>query len=96
MRMLKSESDERARIEAALSRYKIGDPAGIHAASRRLDRTTVNVCGSSAHSSTKSSKRSTLRADLSYFVFSSIQSKTVVYQSSALAGLVTKCPSSGK
>jgi hypothetical protein len=31
-----------------------------------------------------------------YFVFSSIQSRTVLYQSSAFAGFATKCPSSGK
>lgn len=31
MRMLKYEDDERARIAAALSLYKIGDPVGIYA-----------------------------------------------------------------
>jgi HEAT repeat protein len=31
MRMLKSETDERARIVAALALYKIGDPIGIYA-----------------------------------------------------------------
>lgn len=39
MRMLKSETDERARIAAAVSLYRIGDPVGIYAIKQqsRLD-----------------------------------------------------------